>query len=208
MLKHIIDCDIIKFDNNTRLYWNFDCDSSWLTFENLKHKKEILYSLGEGLQNYTGRLGYSYAQEYKNRFLIKNRVISGCCAPMDFYLFDKSTGRLRKNLGKLIFYSQKKTLPFVISLTNSSYDTAMIIDYNSLSVYNIDNNKAYFIKLPKGEIERAMKSTEEFNPEFLFDEPIIKGTTVYLTYFFDKAENEKKRPTKTIKIDLKQFMSK
>jgi len=205
MLKERIDCDVIKFDNNAKLYWSFNCDSSWLTFESPTHKKEIIFSLGDGLQNYTGRLGYSYAQEYKNRFLIQNRVISGCCAPSDFYLFDKATGQLRKKLGILIFYSQDKKLPFVISLTNSSYDTTLIIDDNSLSVYNIDKSKTYYVKLLKGEIERAMKSTEEIHPEYLFDEPILKGTTVYLTYLLDKTEKGKKRHTKTIMIDLKNY---
>jgi hypothetical protein len=205
LLKEIIDCRVIKFDNKAKIYWSFNCDSSWLTFESSTHKKVIIFSLGDGLQNYTGRLGYSYAQEYKNKFLIQNRVISGCCAPLDFYLFNKSTGQLKKNLGKLIFYSQDKKLPFVISLKNSSYDTTLVLDDNFLSVYNIDNNKTYYVKLPKGEIERAMRNTEETQPEFLFDEPILKRTTVYLTYLLDKPESEKKRHTKTIMIDLKKY---
>jgi hypothetical protein len=204
-LKEIIDCGIIKFDNKAKLYWNFNCDSSWLTFESPTHKKKIIFSLGEGLQDYTERLGYSYAEEYKNRFLIQNRVISGCCAPSDFYLFDKTTGQLRKKLGILIFYSQNKKLPVVISLTNSSYDTMLTINDNSLSVYNIDKNKTHYVKLPKGEIEKAMKNMEEIYPEYLFDEPILKGTTVYLTYLLDKPEKRKKRHTKTIMIDLKNY---
>jgi hypothetical protein len=203
MLKQIIDCRIIKFANKAKLYWSFNCDSSWLTFESSTHNKNIIFSLGDGLQDYTGRLGYSYAQEYKSKFLIQNRVISGCCAPLDFYLFDKSTGQLKKNLGKLIFYSKNEKLPFAISLKNSSYDTTLVLDDNFLSVYNIDNNKTSYVKLPRGEIERAMKNTKETEPEFLFDEPILKGTTVYLTYLLDKPESGKKRHTKTIMIDLK-----
>ena len=202
-LNEIVNCDTVKFDNTAKLYWNFNCDSSWLTFESPKHFKNIIFSLG--LVNYTGKLGYSYAQEYQNRFLIQNRVISGCCAPSDFYLFDKSTGQLKKNLGKLIFYSKDKKLPFVISLKNSSYDTTLVLDDNFLSVYNIDNNKTYYVKLPKGEIERATQNAEETQPEFLFDEPILKGTTVYLTYLLDKPESEKKRHTQTILIDLKKY---
>ena len=202
-LSERVNCDTIKFDNRAKLYWSFNCDSSWLTFESPKHLKNIIFSLG--LVIYTGRLGFSYAQEYKNTFLIQNRVISGCCAPSDFYLFDKTTGQPRKNLGILIFYSQDKKLPFVISLTNSSYDTTLVIDDNSLSVYNIEKNKTYYVKLPKGEIERAMKNTEEIHPEYLFDEPILNGTTIYLTYLLNKPESEKEQLTKTITIDLKKY---
>ena len=202
-LSKIVNCDTIKLDNRAKLYWSFNCDSSWLTFESPKHLKNIIFSLG--LVTYTGRLGYSYAQEYKNRFLIQNRVISGCCTPSDFYLFDKTTGQLKKKLGILIFYSQDNKLPFVISISNSSYDTTLTIDDNSLSVYNIDKNKTYYVKLPKGEVERAMKNTEEIHPEYLFDEPILKGPTIYLTYLLDKPESEKERHTKTIIIDLKKY---
>ena len=51
----------------------------------------------------TGRLGFNYATEYKNHFLMQYNVISGCCTPPDFYLFDKNTGQQTKVLGRLIY---------------------------------------------------------------------------------------------------------
>ena len=196
MLKEIINCDKIKFDNSARLYWDFNCDSSWLTFESPTHKKTIIFSLADGLQNLTGRLGYIYAQEYKDNFLIQCNVISGCCKPPDFYLFDKATGHIKDSLGAIIFYSDDKKLPFIISLTNN---------YNFISIYNVDKVKKYLLKLPKREIEKALDKTEQTYPEYLFDEPIIKGTTIYLTYNLDKPKDDKSRQTKTLAIDLSKY---
>ena len=205
MLKEIISCDTIKFDNKAKLFWNFNCDSSWLTFESPSHKKEIIFSLGEGLQNMTGRLGYIYVQEYKNTFLIQNNVISGCCSPPDFYLYDKNTGQKKSDLGRLIFYSEDKKNPLVIGVTNSSYDTIAEAAYNSLTIYNVDKDKKYFVQLSKGQIEKALEETEQIYPEYLFDEPIIRGDTIILTYYLRKAKSNSDKPVKVITIDKKKY---
>lgn len=153
----------------------------------------------------TGRLGYIYAQEYKRTFLIQNNVISGCCSPPDFYLYDKETGDLKVNLGRLIFYSEDKKNPFAIGVTNSNYDTASVTNYNSLTVYNIDKDKKYFVSLPKGQLETALKKTERNYPEYLFDEPVIKGDTIVLTYYLKTPKNSTDKPVKTVTLDLKRY---
>ena len=200
-----INCDTIYFDNNAKLYWSFNCDSSWLTFENSKHKKDIIFSLGEGLQDYTGRLGYSYVQEYKNTFLIQNDVISGCCTPPDFLLFDKLTGKEKENLGKIIFIVSDKNLPLIISLTNSSYDSTKKEDFdgNSLTIYNIDKQKKYFFDLPIGEIDKICKENNILYPEELFVEPELIGTLLKLSY---DLRIENKDSMRTIEIDLKNYL--
>lgn len=205
LLSEIISCDTVKFDNKASLYWSFNCDSSWLTFESPAHKKEIIFSLGDGLQDMTGRLGYIYAQEYKNTFLIQNNVISGCCSPSDYYLFDKETGELKAGLGRLIFYSQDKKSPFTIGVTSSTYDTTSVSDYNSLTIYNIDKDTKYFVPLPKGQIEKAMNETELIYPEYLFDEPRVMGDSISLTYYLRKPKNNTDRPVKTVTLDLKKY---
>ncbi len=64
-LKEIISCDPVIFKNDAKLFTQYNCDSSWLTFQNKKGKKTIIYTL-ESLVELTGRLGYSYATEYKS----------------------------------------------------------------------------------------------------------------------------------------------
>src|SRR5688572_19044621 len=78
-LKEIISCRKTVFSNGAKLYRQFNCDSSWLTFESKQGRKTILYSLEAPLVNYTNRLGYQFVTENKSSFLIMNRLISGCC---------------------------------------------------------------------------------------------------------------------------------
>ncbi|MBK7763858.1 MAG: hypothetical protein IPI46_10880 [Bacteroidetes bacterium] len=187
------------------MYWSFNCDSSWLTFESPSKNREILFSLGDGLQSMTGRLGYVFAQEYKNHFLIQNNVISGCCSPPDFYLYDKHTGKLKEELGCILFYGKDKKLPFIISVSNSNYDTLSNLDYNSIIVYNIDKGKRYSISLPEGEIKKALIEADEIYPEYLFEEPKVKGSIITLTYSLN-SESKINESQRTVRIDLKEYM--
>ena len=206
ILSEIIHCDTIRFDNKAKLYWNFNCDSSWLTFESPKRVKEIMFSLGDGLHSYTGRLGYDYTQEYKHTFLIRNFVISGCCDPPEYFLFDKKTGNLKKKLGRVIFYGENKKLPFIIGITNSNYnDTGTKAIYNSLTIYNIDKNETHYVKLPKGELENQVRTTETMFPEHLFEEPVIQGKLIKFTYHIRKAGTSQTESKKIIIINLEKY---
>ncbi len=207
LLSEVISCDTIRFNNKSSLYWTFNCDSSWLTFESPAHKRVIIFSLSEGLQYLTGRLGYIYVKEYKNTFLIQNNVISGCCSPPEFYLYDKKTGKLKIKLGRLIFYSKDMHYPFAIGITNSNYDTPIVANYNSLTIYNLNNDTKYFLSLPKGEIERAMNATERIYPEYLFEESIIKGETIILKYYLKTPKNKSDKPERTITLYVKKYSS-
>jgi hypothetical protein len=44
--EDIYDCKPVKLKSGSKLYWNYNCDSTWLTFENRYRKKNILDSSG------------------------------------------------------------------------------------------------------------------------------------------------------------------
>jgi len=207
MLKELIPCNPKYLKNNSKLYWSFNCDSSWLTFENSKGYKKVIFSLGDGLVDLTTRLGHIYFTEYKTSFLFTNTVISGCCAPVDYYLYDKASGNLIKYLGRAIFVSEDKKFPILVSVTNSNYDTTSTTDYNSLTIYNLDNNKKYKITIPKGEIEKGMRNNEFMFPEDVFETPIIENNKLILKYSTEKYRKGKQLKYKTINIDLKKYSS-
>lgn len=204
-LKEIINCNYIHFDNKSKLYWSFNCDSSWLTFENSEQKKEILYTFGDGTLELTGRIGFRYVDEYKTTFLIQNDVISGCCQPSEFIQFNKQTGKIEKNLGNILYYSDDKKLPFAISLTNSSYDDNkyQYFDGNSLTIYNLETQKEFYYPLPKGEIDKACTDYSVLYPEKIFCASELIGTKLKLSYDL-KIDNIDS--SRTIEIDLKNYL--
>lgn len=206
-LNEIISCKIIKFDNNAKLYWSFNCDSSWLTFVNHAKHKKIIFS--HELVDLTGRIGFSFITEYKKAFLIQNRVISGCCNPPEYFLFDKYSGQKKNALGRVLFYSKTKENAYIVSLTNSnykySYKSKTGLSYNSISIYNVNSNKRYFIKLRIGEIEQSLISNDQMYPEYLFDEPILNKNKLKLTYLLNKGDKIVKKKSKTIIINFNNY---
>lgn len=178
-----ISCEVTHFSNHTKLYWQYNCDSSWLVFEKRNGKKEILMSFEKEMMDFTERLGYNYAAEYKFTFLVQHNVISGCCDPPEFILFDKETGIYKKNLGPLIFYSEDPKLPYVVYFKGRNYDTpGEKADYNSLIILNIDSNKVYRKSLPKDRISKTLEFSGDSSPELLFEEPSLQGNILTLLY--------------------------
>ncbi len=166
--------------------------------------KKILFSLGDGLVNLTGRLGHIFAYEYSNSFLIQNNVISGCCSPPEFFLYDKSSGKLKKKLGRIIFYTRDRSKPYIISVTNSNYDSNNSAIYESLTIYNIDQDETSYVNLPPREIANALEKTGQMYPEDLFTKSIFSGDSILVTYYLKRPRNKSDKPIKTIRINLKK----
>ncbi len=92
-----VSCETAKLKNNSKLYWQYDCNRIWLTLENAKGKKAVINEVDVELFGYTYRLGYYLIKEYKNSLLFR----SGCPAngPCIYTLIDKNNGKIikRKN---------------------------------------------------------------------------------------------------------------
>lgn len=154
------------------------------TFEDRNREKKTIFTLGDGLIQLTNRLGHASFQEFRTTFLYTNRVISGCCDPDDYYLYSKASGKLIKKIGTAIYVSDNSQIPFVVSVTNRSHIPKF--DFNSLTLYNVDTQKSFRIKIKKGEIEKGMKNNNYMFPEYIFDNPTIDGQILTIKYFTEK----------------------
>jgi hypothetical protein len=197
LLSESISCDVTTFKNGAKIYRQFTCDSSWLVFEN-KQKKIILYSLEEELVALTERLGYVGWTEYKKTFLIENRMISGCCDPSQFILFDKNTGKKIRELGTQIYYDPSPKYPVFITLDGENADY--------ITVLNVENNKTIRYKLPKNRIDLTLRISSELFAEALFDDGEIKNGKFTTSYNY-KINEEDDWLKATIAIDLSPILS-
>ena len=187
-----ISCDTINFTNNSFLYRQFNCDSSWLTYENKNGIKKILYALQAPLIDYTERLGYQFEFEYKSTFLIRNRLISGCCKPPEFLLFNKQSGNIVKKFGRLIYHSELKNLPIVAYLNQK--------DLNSIIIYNFDTKVKKVIELPKNVLINTVRQSNFMLGEDLFEETVYSNGKLIFTYKFQNKGNTTKWFTKKVSI--------
>ena len=192
-LKNLISCKQTRFQNGAKIYWNYDCNSSWIIFENGKIKKKI-FELDKQSIEYSGRLGYRNWREYKNAFLIENSLVSGCCQPSEFTLYNKNNGKKIAELGTIIFFKDSKENQFALTFNNN----------NNLLFTKLNENKYCRIKIPQNLIEIALKNSNELYPENLFEN--IKFKNELLT--FDIKYKEKQNSVwkkKTIIFDTKKY---
>lgn len=195
-LTDIINCKEIIFNNKAKLYRQFSCDSSWYIFENKKQGiKKSIYSLEAGLIDLTERLGYQYACEFRKTFLIQNNLISGCCTPPEYILFNKTSGNQYKNLGRLIYYNKDYHEGIVVYFKDSSC--------NSIIVYFVDSGKKIITQVPKGRFIYTLKKDNSIYPEYLFEETNLKGDVLILEYRYQINEETDKWHIQKIRIKLK-----
>lgn len=197
LLNEIISCEKTIFKNGAKIYYQFNCNSSWLVFESKTKEKKKLFSLDKSLMELTGRLGYSSWAEYKNTFIIENRLVSGCCDPPEFVLFDKNNGKKIANLGREIYHSNIKKYPYFITIDSK--------DCNFLSFLNMSTNKIFKINLPKGRIEKTLKITNGIFSETLFEDGEIKKGTFDIKYKY-KTQDNGKWLIGEIKVDLNKHI--
>jgi hypothetical protein len=69
-------CKSTVLKNNSKLYWQYNCNRIWLTLENNKGKKIVINEVDVELYNYTYRLGYHFVKEFDKTILFR----SGCPA--------------------------------------------------------------------------------------------------------------------------------
>jgi len=196
-LNEIISCEKTTFKNGAKIYYQFNCDSSWLVFESKTKEKKKLFSLDKSLIELTGRLGYASWIEYENTFIIEKRLVSGCCDPPEYVLFDKNNGKKIANLGREIYHSDIKKYPYFVTIDSEKSDF--------VSFLNLSTNKIFKISLPKGRIDKTLKIINGTYAETLFEEGKIKNGTFDIKYKY-KTNDNGKWLIGDIKVDLNKHI--
>jgi hypothetical protein len=176
----------------------FNCDSSWLTFESITGRKSVLYSLEAPLIELTERLGYQLIKENKQSFLIMNRVISGCCTPPEFLLYNKNSGKLLENIGSLIYFSNDTQDNFLLYFSDSTL--------NTITLRYLNSGNKYKITVPKNRFAETLEKKAENYAELLFYEHKLKKSVFTIGYKYQRKEEAKTWYNDTIRLNLKKYI--
>jgi hypothetical protein len=184
-----VNCDTTKLKNNSRLYWQFNCERVWLTLENANGKKFVIDEVDIELYAYTYRLGYHLIKEYKSSLLFR----SGCSAngPCFYTLIDKTTGKKIKEFNQLICIDTDAQLE-----NEHAYNYEFVVYFSQntdhLVVYYVDSKRSCRIPF-----------TDTFTnavSEHQFDKMILQKNI--LTIFY---ENDDKKKTIRINLNNKKY---
>ncbi|MES1222057.1 MAG: hypothetical protein ABUT20_41565 [Bacteroidota bacterium] len=183
--QNTTDCKTTVLQNKALLYWQFNCDSIWLTLQNKEGRRIILDKVPIEYYSYTFRLGYRLVKEYKNSLLFR----SGCPAngPCNFVLINKNTGKLIHEFGELIYdHEIRKFYDFILYFSSPG----------KLALHYIDSDKKYTIGVDSTHFKAVI-------PEYLFEKIELEKTKLILVY--DVGQLNKNG---TIVIDLNKYPSK
>jgi hypothetical protein len=183
-----VSCDTTKFKNYSILYWQYNCDSIWLTLENSSGQKFVIDESGVELYNLTYRLGFHLIKEFKESLLFR----SGCPAngPCIYTLIDKNNGQKLKEFDQLVCIDTdakwENPHPY-------EFDFVVYLSYepDQLIIYYIDYGKT--IKIPFKE------NLASVIPEHSFEKMTLENNILTLTYEIYELDTNIK---KTFKIDV------
>jgi hypothetical protein len=181
-LGDVISCDETLFSNGAKIYRQYNCDSSWVVFQNKNYKK-IIYSLEKQMIEYTHKLGYVEWAEYENSILISERLASGSSAPYNYIIIDKDNGNLIKELGRDLYLNENKKNPIFVSIDAENPDSIKFIDLRNNKTYNYPFKSEKFLKTLSFEVY-------EFHPEELFENASIKNGVFNVKYRYKQNEND------------------
>lgn len=195
ILSNIINCDTIYFKNDSKLYRQFNCDSSWLTFESKRGRKRIMETFRKGGMEFTGRIGYRFIKEYKKSLLFQNRQASGGGFPINYELINKKNGEIIEKFGTIIYYSDANSKNFVLYLSSDGLDT--------VTYYNIETETKFNFAIPSGRLTKTVRESSQPFAEYLFEKPEIKNNILILKYKYLVDKQPAKWSEDGITINLK-----
>lgn len=181
-LTDYISCHETFFSNGARIYRQFNCDSSWLVFQNNNHKK-IIYSLEKQMIEYTHKLGYVEWNEYEKSILIAERLASGSSASFNYILINKENGNVIKELGRDLYLNEDEDFPIFVSI-----DTEQP---NSIKFTDLRNNKTHIYLFKSTKFQKTLLfDVYRFHPEELFEEASITNKVFKIKYRYKLNEND------------------
>lgn len=195
ILSSIIDCDTTSFSSEALLYWQFNCDSSWLTFESTLGHKTILNSMDKDLIEYTAKLGPSFIEEFPDYLLFQSRLISGCCMPSDYLFIDKETGEV---IQKIEAY------------TIAHMDEEILIyfhdeNYNKLGIIVLETNERSEIHFEGEKINNTLANGQILFAADLFDIIHLSKGELSISYKYLNELDNKTWLNDTVQFNIYQL---
>ncbi len=131
--KFLIECDTSYLQSNALIYYQFNCDSIWLTLENKNAEKFIIYKTD--MLDFYGPSTLHLKQDCTESALFSIRYTK---TDIDFFVINKSNGKVIRTFQNVIDVERNQTC--FVAYYNSSKE--------NISVYNIETEIEVEIKSP------------------------------------------------------------
>ncbi len=151
-------CDTTRLTNGSKLYYQWNCDSTWLTFEN--KEQVILKSCTDIDPILCSRIGLNYTKEYPRYLLFIHNWISGCCTPPDLVFIDKLTGKEKERITNDLFVWGEADKNYALYFSDSTFTELIYLDHE------MDKKHTYWFK--EGKVLKSVSKNEVMQLSDLF----------------------------------------
>jgi len=187
ILENQYKCDTTNFSNGSRLYWQWNCDSAWLTFEN---KKRLILKSCEEMDVYScQRTGLNFLKEYPQYLLFQYKWISGCCTPPDLVFISKENGKEIKRISKDQFVWGDVDENYVLYFSDTTFKSLIFLNHNT--------DKQYIYQFEVGKVLNTATQNQVLQLGDIFSN--FKKNEAYFTFDFKISEGK----TENLKIEIK-----
>lgn len=186
--------DTLKTHAGSLIYWQYNKDSSWLTYEEVRGNKTTLNSLDCSLMGYTYKLGTQRFDVYPKYVVFYHKWISGCCTPPDIIFMDN---KVPKELRRIDSQSMIQLEDDYCLFFN---DTT----YNSASFLALNSNKSTMIYFPKGLLKSKIDPSRNLYPRDFINDAQVTGNNLKLIYRYKNAQSDSEWIKDSIIVKLKK----
>jgi len=144
-LEEPISCDPIVFKNGSKLHWQWNCDSIWLTFENRQTLIQNTIRTCEIADiNLCRKIGLVFLKEYPHYLLFKDVLIPDSNSPADIIFFSQENGDETRRIHKDLIVRNDADNDYLLYFSDASYKKLVYLNYNKVNQFNsitFDANK-------------------------------------------------------------------
>lgn len=174
--ENIYKCEYQYFGNGSKLYWQWNCDSAWLTFEN--KEKLILKSCESETVYGCQKAGLGFLKEYPNYLLFQYEWTSGCCNSPDVVFISKENGTEIKRISKNQFVWGDIEKDYSLYFFDSTLTSLVVLDHLT------DNE--FSLGFEKNEVDNSAQINEVLSLTYLFKN--IQKNKTELTFEFKSKD--------------------
>ncbi len=186
--------DTMSTVTGSMIYWQYNQDSSWLTFEDINGVKKMLNTMYCPMMGYSYKLGMQRYDVYPKYAVFYEELISGCCTPPNVVFLDNSTAKELKRIDSysLIRLDEEFCMFFI--------DTTL----NTASFLDLKTDKTSNVIFPEGLFVSKMESSGNTYPREFFNEIEVYKNNLKVVYQFKNKQSDRDWIKDSIIVNLKK----
>lgn len=177
-----LSCDTTYITSKTILFWQWNCDSSWLTLQQKGKAQTILDVLEREKMPKSSSIGMHYIKKIGPSLWLKKQEVSGCCYPPTHSFFNLKRMKESFHIDKKLFVWENLDLNYLVHFEDTSYQT--------LVLYNPKENKKYIAQNKVKDIAYTLANGNIPFVKELFERPKVTKDSIKFTYSYLNHKNQ------------------